>query len=150
MTAPRGNQSHGPKKDIPLMNANTPEQAIAFRANEDADYIKITIEEAAVQEAHVHGKLAIAHALTYEAPKQLWQLALTGWRISSSIDHHRGADEDLVERLAGKFVTPCLCLNASIMGQHPHALAEDTQVSGKLPLAWQSTLESSFNTFQWA
>ena len=45
------------------------------------------------------------------------------------------------------FVTPCACLNASIMGRAPTAFAADARVSSRLDAAWQATLEGSFNTF---
>lgn len=48
---------------------------------------------------------------------------------------------------AGAFVTPCLCLNSSIMGFTDAALAADSRANSKLSPAWLKMLSRSFNTF---
>ncbi|KIW95654.1 uncharacterized protein Z519_04239 [Cladophialophora bantiana CBS 173.52] len=148
-----------------LINARTTDEAIAFvrqRVKEGADYIKIMIEEgsvfrspglptlpqetilAAVEEAHNYNKLAIAHALTYDAAEEAARVGIDGL---SHLFVDRGADSTIIEKLTGMFITPCLCLNASILGKKPTDLAADPRVSAKLPPVWLTHLEGSMGTF---
>lgn len=129
-----------------------------------SDYIKIMIEEgsvlgrpglplltmetirATVDAAHRHGKLAIAHVLTAEATRQAIDVGVDGLA-------HLFLDQphtlELVAAIAasGAFVTPCLTLNASIMGHTGAAFAADPRVRARLSPAWLATIESSFNTY---
>lgn len=61
----------------------------------------------------------------------------------------RPHDSQFVSAIATSdaFVTPCLVLNASIMGQTGTSFAADKRVSSKLSEEWQDTLCSSFNTY---
>lgn len=147
--------------------ATTPSEArdfVAARIADGADYIKIMIEEgsvleeaglpllsqetieAAVQTAHSADKIAIAHALTAKATEQAIGAGVDGLAHIFLDEPHT---KDLVDAIAnaGAFVTPCICLNASIMGQTGGELAMDERVASKLPKHWLETLRSSFNTF---
>ncbi|MGO4274622.1 amidohydrolase family protein, partial [Paenibacillus sp. TAF58] len=48
---------------------------------------------------------------------------------------------------SGAFVTPCLVLNSSILGNPASELANDPRVHSKLSPEWIDILNSSFNTF---
>ncbi|MNJ51771.1 Adenine deaminase [compost metagenome] len=48
---------------------------------------------------------------------------------------------------AGVFVTPCLVLNSSIIGNSASELAKDPRVSSKLSPEWIDTLNASFHTY---
>nr|WP_241158314.1 amidohydrolase family protein [Cohnella candidum] len=56
---------------------------------------------------------------------------------------------ELVQSIAdsGAFVTPCLVLNSSIIGNPASELANDPRVHSKLSPDWIDILNSSFNTF---
>ncbi|OZJ06371.1 hypothetical protein BZG36_00755 [Bifiguratus adelaidae] len=147
--------------------ASTPDEAkdfVAQRVASGADYIKVMIEEGslldapglpmlshetlvtAVQEAHRHGKLAIAHALTSEATEQAIAIGVDGLAHLFIDQPHT---DELVKRIAdsGAFVTPCLVLNSSIMGKTGAGLATDNRVSSKLSPVWLKALCGSFNTY---
>ncbi|KAA9005860.1 amidohydrolase family protein [Paenibacillus spiritus] len=147
---------------------STPEEAVEFVARQvedGADYIKIMIEEgsvlaspglpvlgrdilkAAVDEAHRHSKMAIAHVLTAESSRQAVEIGIDGL-AHLFIDRPEDTPE-LVNRIAsaGVFVTPCLVLNASIIGHSASALADDPRVNAKLSPEWLGTLKSCFNTY---
>ena len=101
---------------------------------------------AAVDEAHRHNKLAIAHALAAAAGQQAIAAGVDGlahvW-----IDR---PDSELVSAIAtsGAFVTPCLALNSSIMGNTGASFAADPRVASKLGPEWLQTLsKGTFNTF---
>lgn len=166
-TPGQGAAGHGHRHDIKAPFANSPEEAIKFvaaRVASGADYIKIMIEEGtvlkapglpmmsdetvktAVKEAHNHGKLAIAHVLTYAATKEAIEAGMDGL---AHIFIDKPHDSELVNLIAtsGAFVTPCLVLNSSIMGNTGSILAADERVSSKLSPEWHATLCSSFNTF---
>lgn len=151
--------------------ASTPAEATQFVADriaDGADYIKIMIEEghvlkapglptltretmeAAVKAAHEHKKIAIAHALTRDATRQALAIGIDGLAhlyIDTPVEE--GPDTALIAEIAksGAFVTPCLCLNASIMGHSPTFLVDNPLVSSKLDKAWLDTLASKFNTY---
>lgn len=176
VTAPNGHPSELHKRPTvrrpgaPLFTAPTassPDEAaefIAARVAEGADYIKVMVEEGsvlgapglpmltnatlcrAVSEAHKHGKIAIAHALTLAATEQAVAAGVDGL---SHVFIDRLFTEEIVRLIAssGVFVTPCLTLNASIMGQTGKDLAADPRVGSKLSPEWMDTLCSCFNTF---
>lgn len=144
------------------------EEAIAFVAEQvrqGADYIKLMIEEGTVlaspglpvlsedilrttvEEAHRHGKLAIAHVLTVDSSRKAIEVGVDGL-AHMFIDRPEGTEE-LVKAIAeaGVFVTPCLVLNASIIGNPASELAKDPRVSAKLSPEWIDTLNASFNTY---
>ena len=162
-----GPPGHGHQLGLRPPSATTPAEAVEFvaaRIADGADYIKIMIEEGsvlkapglplmstetiitAVKEAHRYGKIAIAHALTYEATQQAIWAGVDGLAHLFIDRPHDGA---IVEAIAasGAFVTPCLVLNSSIMGRTGTDLAADERVSSKLSKPWHDTLCSSFNTF---
>ncbi|KAI9745023.1 MAG: hypothetical protein M1818_001301 [Claussenomyces sp. TS43310] len=158
-----GNHSHG----IEQRHVNNPEEAtkfVAARVAEGADYIKVMIEEgtvldaaglptltgetilAGVNAAHKAGKLAIAHALTAAATQQAICAGMDGL-AHIFLDHPHTPELVAAIAASGAFVTPCLVLNASIMGHAPTAFATDARVHSRLPPEWRATLASSFHTF---
>ncbi|KAJ9500973.1 hypothetical protein H2202_003531 [Exophiala xenobiotica] len=162
---PQPDHSCGSNHEPLLMNARTPDEAIAFvrqRVKEGADYIKIMIEEgsvfqspglpmlsqetvsAAVQETHRQNKLAIAHAMTYDAAEAAATAGIDGL---AHLFIDRDADSSILKKLSGMFITPCLCLNASILGNKPTEFAADPRVSAKLPPTWLAHLQGSMDTF---
>ncbi|MEO2204854.1 amidohydrolase family protein [Paenibacillus pabuli] len=130
-----------------------------------ADYIKIMIEEgtvmgapglpvlndeilkASVTEAHKLDKLVIAHVLTALSSQQAINFGVDGLG-HLFIDRPENTSE-LVKAIAdaGAFVTPCLVLNSSIIGNPASELANDPRVHSKLSPEWIDILNSSFNTF---
>ncbi|WP_040950910.1 amidohydrolase family protein [Gorillibacterium massiliense] len=144
------------------------EEALAFvneQVRQGADYIKIMIEEgsvlaapglpvlsqdilrAAVEEAHRHRKLAIAHVLTAEASRQAIEIGVDG--LAHLFIDRPDTTPHLVKMIAdaGAFVTPCLVLNSSIIGNPATIVANDPRVSSKLSPEWIETLNSSFSTY---
>ncbi|CAH1226705.1 hypothetical protein PAECIP111891_05978 [Paenibacillus allorhizoplanae] len=145
-----------------------PDEALAFvseQVRQGADYIKIMIEEGAVlaapglpvlsqdilrtavEEAHRHNKLVIAHVLTAEASQKAIEVGVDG--LAHLFIDRPETTPDLVRRIAesGVFVTPCLVLNSSIIGKAAVELARDPRVSSKLSPDWIDTLSASFNTY---
>ncbi|MGG4130471.1 amidohydrolase family protein [Paenibacillus illinoisensis] len=130
-----------------------------------ADYIKIMIEEGtvmgapglpvlsdeilrtAVKEAHKFDKLVIAHVLTAHSSQEAINLGVDGLG-HLFIDRPENTSE-LVKSIAdaNAFVTPCLVLNSSILGNPASELANDPRVHSKLSPDWIDILNSSFNTF---
>ena len=147
---------------------STQDEALAFvgeQVRQGADYIKIMIEEGsvlaapglpvlsqdilrtAVEEAHRHSKIAIAHVLTVESSLKAIEVGVDGL-AHIFIDRPESTPE-LIRMIAevGAFVTPCLVLNASIIGNPASDLAKDPRVSSKLSSDWLDTLNSSFHTY---
>jgi imidazolonepropionase-like amidohydrolase len=145
----------------------TPEQAVAAvrkRVDGGSDYIKIMIEDgrvlgapnlpmmsgatvkAAVREAQRLGKLAVAHALTVEATEQALEAGMDGL---SHLFLDRPHTPEIIEKIArsGMFVTPCLCLNASIMGRTGAEFAADRRVGPRLSAEWLATLNGSLDKY---
>lgn len=144
------------------------EEALAFvneQIEQGADYIKIMIEEgtvlaspglpvlsreilrAAVEEAHLHSKIAVAHVLTAESARQAIEVGADG--LAHLFIDRPDATPELVRMIAdaGAFVTPCLVLNSSIIGNPALELAKDPRVSEKLSPEWIDTLNASFHTY---
>jgi imidazolonepropionase-like amidohydrolase len=135
------------------------------QVNNGADYFKIMIEEgtvmnapglplietpvlkAAVDEAHKLGKIAIAHVLTAEAAKTAVEIGVDG--LAHLFIDRPDWTQDLIESIASKgiFVTPCLVLNSSIIGNSACHVAHDERVENKLNEDWKMTMCSCFNTF---
>ena len=157
---------HGPHGFV-MPSATTPEEAVAFVEQlvaSGSDYIKVMIEEgsvlaspglpmmsndtlvAAVQAGHKHGKKVIAHALTLEATHQAIAAGVDGLAHLFIDQPHTNEIIDAIAA-SGAFVTPCLSLNASIMGGTGERFANDPRVASKLTAQWEKTLRSSFNTF---
>lgn len=144
------------------------EEALAFvneQVEQGADYIKVMIEEgtvlaapglpvlrqeilrAAVEEAHRHRKMAIAHVLTAESSRQAIEVGVDG--LAHLFIDRPDTTPELIRMIAdaGAFVTPCLVLNSSIIGNSAMNLAKDPRVSSKLSPEWMDTLNASFNTY---
>jgi imidazolonepropionase-like amidohydrolase len=130
-----------------------------------ADYIKIMIEEGtvmgvpglpvlsedilkvAVREAHKLDKIVLAHVLTAHSSQTAIGIGVDGL-AHLFIDRPESTSE-LVTAIkdADAFVTPCLVLNASIIGNSASELAHDPRVYSKLSSEWIDILNSSFNTY---
>lgn len=137
---------------------------IAQRVAEGSDFIKLLAEEgtvlaapglpelsesvfaAAVREAHGHGKLVAAHALTYDATLAMLRVGVDGL---THIFLDRPPTDEIVDAIAqaGVFVIPCLVLNRSITGTTGEDLAADPRVAARLDEAWTSGLRGSFDTY---
>ncbi len=157
---------HGPHEFV-MPAASSPAEAVASveaLVAGGSDYIKVMIEDgsvlaspglpmmtndtllAAVAAAHRHGKTVIAHALTLEATEQAVAAGVDGL---AHLFLDRPHTREIVDAIAaaGMFVTPCLTLNASLMGATGAELADDPRVAGRLSPRWERTLRSSFNTY---
>ncbi|TQR34047.1 amidohydrolase family protein [Brevibacillus brevis] len=153
-------------EEIPQVT--TVEEAIRHvhtQVENGADYIKIMIEEGtvmgapglpvlsdeilktAVTEAHKLNKLVIAHVLTARSSQEAIDLGVDG--LGHLFIDRPEYTSELVNSIAssGAFVTPCLVLNSSIIGNPASELANDPRVHSKLSPDWIDTLNSSFNTF---
>lgn len=160
--------AHAHDHDHEAAELANPEEAIAFvqeQVRQGADYIKIMIEEgsvlaspglpvlsqeimrAAVYEAHRQGKIALAHVLTVESAQKAIEIGIDG--LAHIFIDRPDTTADLVKLIADAdvFVTPCLVLNASIMGNPASELASDPRVNANLSSEWIETLNSSFNTY---
>ena len=135
------------------------------QVNNGADYFKLMIEEgtvmnapglpvietpvlkAAVEEAHKLDKIAIAHVLTAEAAKTAVEIGVDG--LAHLFIDRPDWTKELIESIAAKgiFVTPCLVLNSSIIGNSACHVAHDQRVENKLNEDWKMTMCSCFNTF---
>ncbi|HZR39392.1 MAG TPA: amidohydrolase family protein [Ktedonobacteraceae bacterium] len=169
---PGDNAAHAPADDghahgFVAPFASTPQEATDFvdqLVANGSDYIKIMIEEgsvlgspglpmldnetivAAVRAAHRHHKLAIAHTLTFATTAQAIAAGMDGL---AHLFLDRPHTPELIAAIAevGAFVTPCLVLNSSILGNASTDFAADERVSSKLSPEWLITLRSCFNTF---
>ncbi|MGO4549283.1 amidohydrolase family protein [Paenibacillus sp. 2TAB23] len=153
-------------EEIPQVT--TVEEAIKHvhtQVENGADYIKIMIEEGtvmgapglpvlsdeilktAVSEAHKLDKLVIAHVLTALSSKAAIDFGVDG--LGHLFIDRPERTSELVASIAnsGAFVTPCLVLNSSIIGNPASELANDPRVHSKLSPDWIDILNSSFNTF---
>lgn len=151
-----------------IQDVTTEKGAIAFvhhQYEKGADYFKIMIEEgtvmnaphlpvldkkvmqAAVQEAQQLGLMTIAHALTASAARTAIEIGIDG--LAHLFIDRPDWTPDLIRMIAdsGAFVTPCLVLNASIIGHNASALAHDARVRSKLDAQWMDTMCSCFHTF---
>lgn len=159
------NKKAGEKSNL---DVTTIEGAKAFVRNQvenGADYFKVMIEEgtvlnapglpmlssevieAAIIEAHQLNKIAVAHVLTAETSKVAIEAGIDGL-AHLFIDRPEWTDE-LIKMIAksGAFVTPCLVLNSSILGNTACHVANDERVNFKINKEWKSTMCSCFNTF---
>ncbi|WP_064202857.1 amidohydrolase family protein [Brevibacillus brevis] len=153
-------------EEIPQVT--TVEEAIKHvhtQVENGADYIKIMIEEGtvmgapglpvlsdeilktAVTEAHKLNKLVIAHVLTARSSQEAIDLGVDG--LGHLFIDRPAYTSELVNSIASSaaFVTPCLVLNSSIIGNPASELANDPRVHSKLSPDWIDILNSSFNTF---
>lgn len=168
---PPGFEGEEPPEEIlgyEVPSFETPEETMRFVDDlvaNGSDFIKIMIEEgtvcgtpgmpmlkneviiAAVKQAHKHGKLAVAHALTAAAARQAVE---AGMDCLAHVFVDRPADTpELIEAIVrgGVFVTPCLCLNSSLVGNTGELFAADERVHSRLSERWLKTLQSSFSTY---
>ncbi|MCC5575420.1 amidohydrolase family protein [Microtetraspora sp. AC03309] len=157
-----------PAGDPPVMPFSaTPQEAVAFIPKlvaSGSDYIKFMVDDgsiegcpglpmldqatldAGVAEAHRHGMLTVAHALTVDATRMSIKAGIGGL-VHLFMD--RPHDAEIIDLIAesGAFVVPCVVLNASMMGITGDALADDERVSSRLDEAWMTTLRSSFGHY---
>ncbi|MCR3752915.1 amidohydrolase family protein [Lentzea californiensis] len=160
---PEGESTANPAES----EVTTPEEAIAAvrtRVEGGSDFIKIMIEDghvlgapglpmmsdatvkAAVLEARRLGKLTVAHTLTVAATEQAVAAGMDGLaHLFIDRPHTPQIIENVVR--SGVFVTPCLCLNASIMGRTGAGLAADPRVGPKLSPEWLATLNGSLGKY---
>jgi imidazolonepropionase-like amidohydrolase len=101
---------------------------------------------AGVAEAHRHGMLTVAHALTLDATRMAIEAGIDGLAHLFLDQPHTPKIIDLIAE-SGAFVIPCVVLDASAMGITGARFAEDPRVSKRLSPAWLATLQSSFNLF---
>jgi imidazolonepropionase-like amidohydrolase len=101
---------------------------------------------AGVAEAHRHGMLAIAHALTVDATRMAIEAGVDGL---AHLFMDRPHTPEIIRMIAdsGAFVVACVCLNASLMGMTGEALADDPRVSRRLDDRWDKTLRGSFDRY---
>ena len=146
---------------------STPKEAakhVASLVAEGADYIKIFMEDgtalglpglpilneetlrAAVREAHRYGKMAIAHATTAATALQVITAGVDGL-AHIFVDPPRSPELVTAIRDSGAFVTPCLTLNSSVMGNTAAVLAADERVHSRLNENWIDSLCRSMNTY---
>ncbi|MDI5975702.1 amidohydrolase family protein [Amycolatopsis magusensis] len=169
---PPGDGADGPPEGESGANpaaseVTTPEEAVrAVRTRVDggSDFIKFMIEDghvlgapdlpmmsdatvrAGVLETRRLGKLAVAHTLTVAATEQALAAGMNGLaHLFIDRPHTREIVEAVVR--SGAFVTPCLCLNASIMGRTGAELAADPRVGPRLGPEWLATLNGSLNRY---
>jgi imidazolonepropionase-like amidohydrolase len=147
--------------------ASTPEEAaalVAKLAESGSDYVKFMIDDGSVEghpglpmldqatldagvaEAHRHGLLTIAHALTIDATRMAIDAGIDGLVHLFMDRPHTSEIISLIAR-SGAFVVPCVVLNASLMGITGADLADDPRVDARLDDAWRDTLRSSFNRY---
>lgn len=147
-------------------SVQTPDQAKRFVAKQvanGADYIKVFLEDgstigfpglpvveqpillAAIDAAHEHGKLAIAHVSTAEGASRA---------IASGVDGlaHLFLDAPipgLIDAIAGSgaFVIPTLVTLSTAFGTCGAGLAADPRVSSRLSQQWLESLSRSMNVY---
>lgn len=146
---------------------SSPEEAVRFvdqQIADGSDYIKIIIEDgstvgtpglpvtkdetirAAVQAAHRHGKLAIAHVTTVEGGQRAISAGIDGL---AHLFFDRKPTPQFVDEIAssGTFVTPTLVTLSSAFGKSADALADDQRVNSKLSKLWLDSLRKNMNVY---
>lgn len=147
--------------------SSTPQEAVAhisMLAATGSDYIKFMIDDGSVEgapglpvldaatvtagvvEAHRLGLLAVAHTLTVDASRTAIESGMDGLMHLFMDQPHTSDIIDLIASSAA-FVTPCLVLNASMMGISGTAFAADPRVRSKLSPAWLATINSSYDKY---
>ena len=154
-------------------SASTPDEAralVAENVRQGVDYIKVMLEEgtvmnhpglpmlddatlrAAVQAAHGHGKLALAHIHTAQTARQAIEAGIDGL---AHVYIDQPPVPELIRAIAGSgaFVVPTLTLIASMIGDAGSSgntgarLAQDERVASKLPPPWIDSLNTPMNTY---
>jgi imidazolonepropionase-like amidohydrolase len=146
---------------------STPEEATKFVAKQvakGADYIKIFIEDgtcigfpglpvldndtllAAVNEAHKHKKMAIAHITTLEGATRAIAAGCDG--LAHLFFDKKPTSEFVAAITAsGAFMIPTLVTISSALGNNASQLAADKRVNSKLSKKWLNSLSRSVNVF---
>ncbi|WP_328663057.1 amidohydrolase family protein [Nocardia salmonicida] len=157
-----------PVGEPPLMPfSTTPAEAVAFipqLIERGSDYIKFMVDDGSVEghpglpmldqptlnagvaEAKRRGKLTIAHTLTIDATRMAIEAGIDGLAHLFMDRPHTDEIIDLIAS-AGVFVTPCIVLNASMMGINGSELADDQRVASRLDSDWDKALRSSFGHY---
>ncbi|MEU4317630.1 amidohydrolase family protein [Nocardia fluminea] len=152
----------------PLMPfSTTPAEAVAFipqLIEHGSDYIKFMVDDGSVEghpglpmldqptlnagvaEAKRRGKLTIAHTLTIDATRMAIEAGIDGLAHLFMDRPHTDEIIDLIKS-SGVFVTPCIVLNASMMGISGSELADDPRVASRLDSDWDKALRSSFGHY---
>ncbi len=146
---------------------NTPEEAVKFVDKQiagGADYIKVFIEDgscvgypglkvlddatlkAAVKQAHLRGKLVIAHVTTAEGTKQAIDAGVDG--LGHLFFDHLPSPS-LIKDIAssGAFIIPTLVTISSAFGHDAAWLAADKRVSSRLSKDWCDYLGRCMNVY---
>jgi imidazolonepropionase-like amidohydrolase len=145
----------------------TPNEAVKFIAKQiagGADYIKIFIEDgscigfpglpvledetlyAAVNEAHRHNKLAIAHVTTAEATQRAIDAGVDGLG-HLFLDH--SPNQELIANIAasGAFIIPTLVTLSTAFGNSAAKMAADQRVRSRLSKKWLDSLSRCMNVY---
>jgi imidazolonepropionase-like amidohydrolase len=146
---------------------STPDEAARFVTKQvagGADYIKIFIEDgscvgfpglpvldektlrAAVKEAHLLDKLAIAHVTTIEGGQRAIAAGIDGL-AHLFFDHQPTPEFVTAIAASGVFVVPTLVTISSAFGNDAAALAADKRVSSRLSKKWLDSLSRSMNVY---
>ena len=144
---------------------NTPDEAVKFvnkQIDGGSDYIKILIEngnyigypglplldgdtmKAAVDEAHRHNKLVIAHVTTAETARLAVYAGVDGL---GHLFFDSNPDDELIAAMVSSdvFVIPTLVTLSTAFGNSAAALASDERVSSRLDKKWLESLSRSMN-----
>jgi len=151
-----------------VKNASTPEEAVKVvdkRVEQNADYIKIMIEDgtvfgkpgtpdltdevvaAACRQAHKHGKMAVAHTMTIKATQRAIKSGIDGL-MHIFID--QPCTKEIVDLIAdsGVFVCPTIVAGASVIGDSDAAeFARDERVYSKISDEWLAAFSRHINSW---
>ncbi|APM39815.1 amidohydrolase family protein [Clostridium kluyveri] len=180
VTAPGGHPHELiPKDAIPKMPqgfdmseaikfASTPKEAakvVAKRVEQDANYIKIMVEDGTVfgkpgtpditdevlatacAEAHRFGKMAVAHTMTIKASERAIKAGIDGL-MHIFID--KPYTKEIIDTIvnSGVFVCPTIVAGASTIGDSDAAeFAKDERVRSKLSEEWINALYKHINSY---
>ncbi len=158
----------GRDRVMPVMPfVTTPYEAVAAipqLVRSGSDYIKFMVDDGSVEghpglpmldqatldagvaEAHHHGMLTIAHALTVDATRMAVEAGIDGLAHLFMDAPHTSEIIDMIAG-SGVFVAPCVVLDASMMGITGAAFADDPRVGSRLDEVWLATLRSSFDRY---
>ena len=148
-------------------SVETSEEAVKHvkkEVSKGADYIKIFIEDgtcvgfpglptltddvvkAAIDEAHRHAKLTIAHVTTFDATEQAINAGIDGL---GHLFFDRAHTPEIIDKIAssGAFVIPTLVTISSALGNSAATLAADERVKARLSEEWLNSLARSMNVY---
>lgn len=151
-----------------LKFASTPEEAakvVAKRVEQGADYIKVMVEDGTVfgkpgtpdlsdevlaatcDEAHRHGKMAVAHTMTIKATQRAIHAGIDGlMHIFLDRPHTREIVDTIVR--SGVFVCPTIVAGASTIGDSDAAeFVKDERVRSRLSDEWADALSKHIATY---